>query len=510
MRRTLAILALLAACGVARASDPAETELDESGDACWRRTDVGGDGPLNPGQTRPELRSISLSRWVCADPVGDPFNGYASNTGTHLFRLDIQIDGLVNPSGPLFDPDFPQGPFEYGPNPLLGFVEFNVDRREANGGRNTGGDLTSEAGSHFLANAGRFAGLTGNSAMNERLVMLPGQLDADFLTAPQFERSGAEFVFKLCGCEEISVVWTSAPGDSVFSSGDTWVVRGHFFERTSGFDGISSMICPARRYSPLVDVRFSHTAGTNRTTVSMVYALDQEGARQLAGLASVPPINSMVGCDGDQGSVAEALADIANGASSAAATGWFLVDAPTRTMSEGWVGRTGAIPGFLDPTDWRYTAILGTTYSRTLVEPSSEGAPFVWTDVLGATTGDFNGDEVKNTADLAILNAYIHTNDGGPNDADGMSNGVVAIPNFGPEFAVYDINYDGVVDCHDAEGFGGNPCCPADWNGASGLGVQDLFDFLTAWFAGHADFNADGQTSLQDLFDYLIAYFIGC
>jgi hypothetical protein len=26
--------------------------------------------------------------------------------------------------------------------------------------------------------------------------------------------------------------------------------------------------------------------------------------------------------------------------------------------------------------------------------------------------------------------------------------------------------------------------CPADFNGVNGLGVQDIFDFLAAWFAG--------------------------
>jgi len=60
----------------------------------------------------------------------------------------------------------------------------------------------------------------------------------------------------------------------------------------------------------------------------------------------------------------------------------------------------------------------------------------------------------------------------------------------------------------------GNPttCCPANFNMVNGLGVQDLFDFLLAWFAGTpaADFNGVNGVGIQDLFDYLVAYFSGC
>jgi hypothetical protein len=42
--------------------------------------------------------------------------------------------------------------------------------------------------------------------------------------------------------------------------------------------------------------------------------------------------------------------------------------------------------------------------------------------------------------------------------------------------------------------------------------VQDIFDFLTAYFAGdlRADFNHSGAISVQDIFDFLAAYFAGC
>jgi hypothetical protein len=54
--------------------------------------------------------------------------------------------------------------------------------------------------------------------------------------------------------------------------------------------------------------------------------------------------------------------------------------------------------------------------------------------------------------------------------------------------------------------------CPADFNGVNGLSVQDVFDFLAAYFgnSAQADFNASGGLSVQDIFDFLAAYFSGC
>jgi glucose/arabinose dehydrogenase len=56
------------------------------------------------------------------------------------------------------------------------------------------------------------------------------------------------------------------------------------------------------------------------------------------------------------------------------------------------------------------------------------------------------------------------------------------------------------------------PSCPADFNQNGTISVQDIFDFLAAYFAGdmRADFNHSGAISVQDIFDYLAAYFAGC
>lgn len=55
------------------------------------------------------------------------------------------------------------------------------------------------------------------------------------------------------------------------------------------------------------------------------------------------------------------------------------------------------------------------------------------------------------------------------------------------------------------------PCCKADFNQAGGITVQDVFDYLAAYFTGQpsADTNGGGVT-VQDLFDFLSVYFVGC
>ena len=44
------------------------------------------------------------------------------------------------------------------------------------------------------------------------------------------------------------------------------------------------------------------------------------------------------------------------------------------------------------------------------------------------------------------------------------------------------------------------------------LDVQDIFEFLTAWFAAdpRADFNGVNGITVQDIFDFLTAWFAGC
>lgn len=59
------------------------------------------------------------------------------------------------------------------------------------------------------------------------------------------------------------------------------------------------------------------------------------------------------------------------------------------------------------------------------------------------------------------------------------------------------------------------PCASpysGDFNDSGIISVQDVFDFLVAWFAGtpDANINSVGGVTVQDVFDFLFAWFNGC
>jgi hypothetical protein len=59
----------------------------------------------------------------------------------------------------------------------------------------------------------------------------------------------------------------------------------------------------------------------------------------------------------------------------------------------------------------------------------------------------------------------------------------------------------------------GNPtsCCPANFNRVNGLEVQDIFDFLNAWFAGDPSADIDGGgLAVSDIFTFITLWFSGC
>jgi hypothetical protein len=56
------------------------------------------------------------------------------------------------------------------------------------------------------------------------------------------------------------------------------------------------------------------------------------------------------------------------------------------------------------------------------------------------------------------------------------------------------------------------PKCVGDYNNDGTLSVQDIFDFLSGWFASNilADVEGNGSLAVQDIFDFLNAWFAGC
>lgn len=55
------------------------------------------------------------------------------------------------------------------------------------------------------------------------------------------------------------------------------------------------------------------------------------------------------------------------------------------------------------------------------------------------------------------------------------------------------------------------PCCLADFNRVGGITIQDLLDFVAAYFQGDlsADFNGTGNLTPEDIFAYMAVYFAG-
>ena len=82
-------------------------------------------------------------------------------------------------------------------------------------------------------------------------------------------------------------------------------------------------------------------------------------------------------------------------------------------------------------------------------------------------------------------------------------------PGIGAAYAV-----GGLGNSCNTTGNSAAPCCHADFNKTAGVTVQDIFDYLAAWFAGspYARFAGDGgggSPTAQSIFDFLAAWFGG-
>ncbi len=464
---------------------------DPPDDAVIRRTDAGNDGPMHPSAVPPEMIELRVGAWEPNNPSSDPYTGAWDNDDQYdILRIDAVFAGLVNPPGTILGGQ-PFNPFRFGPTPLHGVVELDVDDR-----KDSGGECDSNAFFRYLANVARF-GAMPNGSISNRAAQSEADLNLSFYSAPQIERSGAEFILTFCGCVSISVV--SNGGDTspaTFDAGDTWIVRGRFFQRSAGFKDACASFGGSfpGLYDPLVNVRFSHNSTLDQTTVTLVYGLTNPGAAALAGQSP----QSMDFNVANQTSIREGLEDIILAAED---------DYPNGCLYEiirDWRGRDSE--DYMDPSDWRVTALFGTTYA-TLQPPYY----YVWTDTgVDDRVGDFDGSGLVDSLDGAALTGEIEARDGTASDADGVVNGAVVIPSFASNFSLFDLTGDGVIDDADVEALGLG--IPGDLNGDCIVNFQDLNLVISYFNTGdpQGDVDGDGLVNFTDLNIVLSNYNLTC
>lgn len=469
---------------------------DALNDASVHRVDPAPPGsplPILVGQGITDLASVSFAAWETPTPLTDPYSGVISDAaGAALVRVQLVFYGHVNPPGPAGLGGEPFNPFKFGLKPVFGFIEIDLDADY-----DTGGETGTTAESRHLGALGRFGGLSG-ATRRDRQVRSSADIDRNFFTAPFYERSGADWLVGFCGCYDVTLISErTGDGDAMFEAGEKWIVEGRFFRRAGGYQ-LGSLAFGGTApgsYDPPVralihsDPGQTGTTADDRTSFTIVYPLTMAGAAALSGDAE-QPIDTDVE---NHTSIEEAIEDIIIVADAGGLTG------PTQVLQQSWAGRSRDVA--LTPGTWRATAILGTVY------PTQGSFTYIWTDVgFDLTRGDMNGDSFANLTDQNIIESYITTTDGGPNDADGAINGSVRIPNFAGAFNYRDLNYDGVVNLADRN----NPVYPPlvvfplgdlDQNGV--VGLSDIALVIGDWgqigIDSPADANDDGVIDLADL-----------
>jgi len=454
-----------------------------------RRTDFGNSAPLLPGAVMPDLLSVTIGAWSTATPTTDPYTGsFVAPAGADLFRLDIVIKGLVNPPGRLSTVPEYHFPTQYGPSPLYGTIEFDIDNDYDSGGE---ADFVYPA--TYLGQAARFGGVPQHLA--DRAILKPSDFNTDVNSPPFYERSGTDFELSLCGCDTATLISQTGNMDGILDPDETMVVRSRFFLRATGY--IDASYCfggsDFGMYDPQSNLRFRHSSASNTTTVSLVFPLTMHGAALLAGTADQPADFNVA----NQTSVFEALNDVIVYVNNHALNG------QAAAIAQHWAGRSPL--NYLNVLNWRCTAIVGSAYPAPV-----SGADYVWTDAgFDLVTRDCNGDGIVNSADRDAVTNFIAQYDGVfGEDCDGIVNGSVQLCSFAEKFAAYDINYDGFVDAEDVAYF--PSICRANWNGVGGVTSDDFFAFISDFFSGNADFDGNGITNSQDFLLFLTAFFQGC
>ena len=440
------LLILLVTFPTASLAQAPRVVADPVGDALVRRSDPGADGPLGRAVHKmPDLVEYRIGSWQPLDPEEDLYVGSWS-VGGDFFRLDLVFDGLTNPPGSL-GLVTPFDPYAYGENPVFGYVELDMDADV-----NTGGEL-HRSDLRFSGNAARYGGLPVGARYADRVALDETAFDGDIQTGPFVDRSGEEFHVSLFGWLIDEIEDNNAgdandvilPGAS-FGEGDDWTVFGQLLHRAHGYEPFSFACCDGLpgSYEPEVQLRFRHDTTSNQTTISLVCPLNNAGAAAMEGEEVEPD-------DGDasnQSSVLEGLNDLVFGVENPL-TSW-LSD-PDFAIIQHWGARNPA--EFLDPQSWKVVALVGMSYSS----QDPDGALLAWTDMLpNVRRHDFNADHRVDQRDALLFDQFLAASDGVAGiDADGLVNGQVRIVNFGPNFSLFDVNYDGLVGAADRPRNGG-------------------------------------------------------
>lgn len=460
--------------------------IDPQGDAAIRRTDFANDAPLPAGYIPLDLLELRLEGWEPFSPLSNPYAGSSTNGDADIVRIQLKFDGLVCPPGPLALDGSTYAPYIFGDRPFFGYIEIDIDDQ-----KNTGGEFMPLAKNRYLSNVARF-GLSPYGSFSERIARDKHDIDSNFFTLPEIERSGGEFTLSLCGCFTPSIVMQSGNQDSVFDAGETWIVGGRFFERFNAFESESALFGGSDfgLFDPVTELEFKHDVGTNTTTVTLVFPITNAGAAELHG-GSIQTLDlSLV----NHTSIEEALDDLIDGAPFATGA--------LRELVDNWEGRQ--VDDYRRPREWNAHAIVGT--APTTKDPA---ALFVWTDTgFNEVLGDLNDDDLSDSLDSQLIIDTVATEDGTPSDNDGVVNGVVAIIDFGVNFDLRDINGDGVISGADILV---SPC-PADLSGDEVLNFFDVSAFLSAFSTQNpaADFTNDGIFNFFDVSAFLSAFSAGC
>lgn len=428
IRRWLIVLwAATAFVGTARAQ--VHIEPDATGDAVIRRADLGADGIVDEAvHAIPDVAGYQIGPWLPNDSYVDPYVGTWAANGDFL-RIEITFQGFVNPPGPLALSSGTYAPYLYGPNPVFGFVEFDVDNSV-----DTGGEVDFPA-FRYTGNAARFGGKPSAPTLADRVATQGDDLDNILSTPPFVERSGEEWHLALFGDHITQIIEVTGNGNGIFEPQEVWLARGRLLHRAHAFEPFSGAGGDGV-YKPMVDVRFEYAANLNLTLVTVVFPLTNAAAATQLGEA-VQPLD---GQDTNQASIQEGLADLVDSVT-AIPPGNPLRNDPRFALLSGW---EYLVPDdYLNPSTWDLNLLAGMAY----VQEDPSGALLAWTDVLfDPVAGDFNGDGIVQSADVAALDLYLTDHDGVTGwDADATVNGIVQLINFGPNFSLFDLNCDGQV-----------------------------------------------------------------